>query len=72
MRGVALTGKIRSTLEALGRFDILERPDGFAAIRAPSRGHSGGPIELNRIAGLVRQYEAELVKAWHECFEPGK
>ena len=27
---------LRSALEALGRFDILERPDGFAAIRAPA------------------------------------
>ena len=28
--------------------------------------------ELNRIAGLVRQHEAELVKAWHDYFQPGE
>jgi hypothetical protein len=36
VRGVPLTGTIRSALEALGRFDILERPDGFAATRTPA------------------------------------
>jgi hypothetical protein len=30
------------------------------------------PVELNRIAGLVRQHEDELVKAWHDYFQPGK
>jgi hypothetical protein len=34
--GVPLTARIRSALEALGPFDILERSDGFAATRAPS------------------------------------
>jgi len=31
--GAPLTGGIRSALAALGPFDILERPDGFAATR---------------------------------------
>jgi len=31
--GVPLTTRLRSALEALGRFDILERPDGFVATR---------------------------------------
>jgi len=30
------------------------------------------PVELNRIESLVRQHEADLVKAWHDYFEPGK
>jgi hypothetical protein len=29
------------------------------------------PTELNRVAKLAQQHEAELVKAWHECFKPG-
>ena len=37
VRGVPLTGAIRSALEALGRFDTLERPDGFAAITGACR-----------------------------------
>ena len=28
------------------------------------------PNELTRIEGLVRQHEAELLKAWHEYFKP--
>lgn len=32
--GVPLTSNIRSALEALGPFDILERPDGFIATRS--------------------------------------
>lgn len=32
--GVPLTSSIRSALELLGRFDILERPDGFIATRS--------------------------------------
>ena len=31
--------------------------------------HGFAPAELNRIAALVGQHEAELVKAWHEYFE---
>jgi hypothetical protein len=34
--GVPLTARIRSALQALGPFDILERADGFAATRAPA------------------------------------
>jgi hypothetical protein len=26
--------------------------------------------ELNRLEGLVREHEVELVKAWHEYFKP--
>lgn len=29
------------------------------------------PTELNRIEGLVREHEAELLKAWHDYFKPG-
>ena len=29
------------------------------------------PTELNRVATLVLQHEAELVKAWHEYFKSG-
>ena len=29
------------------------------------------PTELNRIEGLVREHEAQLVKAWDEYFKPG-
>ena len=32
--GVPLTSSIRLALEALGRFDIRERPDGFTATRS--------------------------------------
>ena len=32
--GVPLTANIRSALESLGPFDIVERPDGFVATRA--------------------------------------
>jgi hypothetical protein len=28
------------------------------------------PSELNRIESLVREHEANLVKAWHEYFKP--
>ena len=28
------------------------------------------PTELNRIEGLVREHEADLLKAWHEYFKP--
>ena len=31
--GVPLTKRFRSALEALGRFDVLERPHGFVATR---------------------------------------
>jgi hypothetical protein len=34
--------------------------------------HGFALAELNRIAALVRQHEGELVKAWHEYFEPGE
>jgi hypothetical protein len=34
--GVPLTARVRSALEALGPFDILERSDGFAATRTPA------------------------------------
>jgi hypothetical protein len=27
--------------------------------------------ELNRIEGLIREHEAELVRAWHEYFKRG-
>jgi hypothetical protein len=30
------------------------------------------PKELNRIERLVREHEAELVKAWNEYFKPGR
>jgi hypothetical protein len=33
--GVPLTARLRSALDALGPFDLLERSDGFAATRAP-------------------------------------
>lgn len=33
--------------------------------------HGFGSTELNRIATLVQQHEAELVKAWHEYFKSG-
>jgi hypothetical protein len=36
VRGVTLTSEIRSALEALGPFEILQRPVGFTAIRAPA------------------------------------
>lgn len=28
-------------------------------------------IELHRIQGIVRQHEAELLRAWHDYFKPG-
>ena len=28
------------------------------------------PTEVNRIDGLVREREAELLRAWHEYFKP--
>jgi hypothetical protein len=34
VRGVPLTSSIRSALEVLGPFDIVERPDGFIATRS--------------------------------------
>jgi hypothetical protein len=30
------------------------------------------PTELNRVTALVREHEAEIVKAWHEYFEFGR
>jgi len=33
--GVPLTARLRSALEALGPFDVLERSNGFAATRTP-------------------------------------
>lgn len=31
-----------------------------------------GATELNRIERLVREHEAELVKAWHDYFKPSR
>lgn len=38
--------------------------------QAYNHGFSGS--ELNRIAGLVKQHEVELAKAWHEYFQSGE
>lgn len=29
------------------------------------------PTELNKVAGLVREHEAELLQAWHDYFKSG-
>jgi len=29
------------------------------------------PNELTRIQGLVQEYEADILKAWHDYFKPG-
>jgi hypothetical protein len=29
------------------------------------------PAELHKVAALAQEHEAELVKAWHEYFNPG-
>ena len=34
-----------------------------------NRGYAAN--ELNKVEALVRQHEAELVKAWHDYFNPG-
>ena len=36
---------------------------------AYNRGFS--PTELNKITALVREHQAQLVKAWHDYFKPG-
>jgi hypothetical protein len=33
--------------------------------------HGFAPTELNKVATLVQEHEADLVKAWHEYFNPG-
>jgi hypothetical protein len=33
--------------------------------------HGFAQTELNKVAMLVQQHEAELVKAWHEYFKSG-
>lgn len=34
--------------------------------------HGFAPTELNRVTALVRQHEAEIVKAWHEYFKSNR
>jgi hypothetical protein len=29
------------------------------------------PTELNKVAGVVREHEAELLQAWHDYFKSG-
>jgi hypothetical protein len=33
--------------------------------------HGFAPVELNKVATLVQEHETDLVKAWHEYFNPG-
>lgn len=33
--------------------------------------HGFAEPELNKVEALVREHEAELVKAWYEYFKPG-
>jgi hypothetical protein len=33
--------------------------------------HGFGPTELNKVEGIVRDHEIQLVQAWHDYFKSG-
>lgn len=50
------------------------RQDGKALVVAVRQAYNYGfgATELNRVERLVREHEAELVKAWHDYFKPSR